>query len=342
MTTLKDLSRHLGLSVTQVSRAINGHDDVSEDTKLRVYEAAKKLNYKPNLSARRLATGRSGIVGLVLPRLPRYSEAAFKMTSVTQMSTQFARHGLHFMFHVSDEADNPVDIYRSLVESGSIDGFVILEPVIKDPRVAFLRKKGVPFVLHGRVKGELNYPYYDIDNEAVGYSLTKLLLDAGHTRIAFFNDEVQLTYARSRWDGHVRALAEVGLKPEPKFYRCGAMTEAFGLREGMRLLDRKNQRPTAFIAGNPPVAEGILKAAEVFDLRVPADISLVAHDDMLPDVNLMACEPPVSGTRVPIENSSAPLADFLAGALKGEPVETLQKIEVPEIVLRNSVARFQP
>ena len=78
--TLKDIAASTGLSVTQVSRALNDHDDVSAETKIRVREAANALNYRPNLSARKLASGRSGIVGLVLPpqdRTPRDSKLRF-------------------------------------------------------------------------------------------------------------------------------------------------------------------------------------------------------------------------------------------------------------------------
>ena len=338
MTTLKDLSRYLGLSVTQVSRAINNHGDVSEETLKRVHDAAKALNYRPNVSARRLVTGRSGIVGLVLHGVPRYAVAAFRMHAVGTMSKQFARHGLHFMLHVADESENPVDVYRSLVSSGAIDGLVLLEPVVNDPRIAYLRSQKFPFVLHGRTQPEPDYPYFDIDNEHVGYRLTRLLIDQGHRRIALFNDVSPLTYARSRRQGYLRALKEAGITPEASYYRQGAMTEGFGLREAVRLLERKNHRPTGFIAGNPSVAKGVYAAIRAFDLSVPGDVSVVAHDDMLPNFNLAKFEPALTCTRSPVEASAEPLSDFLFGALNGQPVSELQRVDIPETVLRDSIA----
>ena len=74
MATLRDISRELGLSVTQVSRALNGHSDVSAETRARVTDLAKALKYQPNLTARKLVMGKSGIVGLVLPEVPRAPE----------------------------------------------------------------------------------------------------------------------------------------------------------------------------------------------------------------------------------------------------------------------------
>ena len=338
MTTLKDLSRHLGLSVTQVSRAINGHGDVSEETKKRVQDAANLLNYRPNVSARRLVTGRSGIVGLVLSGVPRYAEAAFQMQLVSGMSKQFARHGLHFMLHVPDELEQPVSVYRSLVSSGALDGLVLLDPMVKDPRIAFLKSQKFPFVVHGRTYPQADYPYFDIDNEYVGYRLTRLLIDQGHRRIAFFNNISRLTFASARRRGYLRALKEAGIKPEPKFYRSGVSTEGFGLREAVRLLEQKNQRPTGFIAGNPAVTKGVYAALRAFELSVPGDVSVVAHDDMMPDVNLATFEPAVTSTRSSIEGSAEPISDFLFGALSGRPVEELQRVVIPEIVLRDSVA----
>ena len=348
MTTLKDLSRHLGLSVTQVSRAINDHSDVSEETRKRVHEAAKALNYNPNISARRLVTGRSGIVGLVLPPMPRNAAMAvyqsYQMLLAGGMSTHFARYGMHFMLHVSDEADNLADVHRRLISSGAIDGFVMVDPVINDPRIAFLMRQKVPFVLHGRTQPEPNYPFYDIDNDLVGYQLTRLLIEHGHRHIAFLNGVSGMYYTRARHRGYLRALSEAGIRPDPGFHRTGYMNEGFGLRETIRLLERKTRRPSAIIAGNSLIAKGVYSAIRAFQMEVPDDISVVAHDDEIPDVNLATFDPAVTSTRVSLERSSEPLAKFLVGKLQNLPIAELQLVETPELVLRESVAppRFQP
>ncbi len=101
MATLRDISRELGLSVTQVSRALNGHDDVSEETRARVQDIAKALKYQPNLTARKLVTGKSGIVGLVLPQVPTAPEDTLFVQIVGGLSRHFSRRQMQFVLHIA-------------------------------------------------------------------------------------------------------------------------------------------------------------------------------------------------------------------------------------------------
>lgn len=338
MTTLKDLSRALNLSVTQVSRALNDHSDVSEATKERVRQVAKSLNYEPNLSARRLVTGRSGLVGLVLSGMPVTPQDRLFLEIVSGMSAHFSRAGYQFVLHIADPAEDVVSVYRKLVTGGGIDGFVVLEPVTNDKRIAYLKKAGVPFVLHGRDGENPDYPYFDIDNRRVGYELTRALLKAGHRRIGFLNGVRERTYAAHRAEGYRAALAEAGVDFDPALVRNATMDEGFGLRETIRLMDRTRRRPTGLIAGNTWIAKGIYAAAAALGLSVPRDLSVVAHDDLLPEVNAGAMVPPLTATESALYTSWAPLAGHLSAALSGTPVTELQTLGDARLVLRNSIA----
>ena len=119
MATLKDLSRHLGLSVTQVSRALNGHSDVNEQTRARVQEAAKILKYQPNISARRLVTGRSGTVGLVVPPPVSTDGHAVFVEMISGLSASFAQQNVHFLLHVVNPQEDPVAVHRRLIDSAN-------------------------------------------------------------------------------------------------------------------------------------------------------------------------------------------------------------------------------
>ena len=249
MTTLRDISRHLGLSVTQVSRALNGHSDVSADTRVRVTEAAKALKYQPNLTARKLVMGKSGIVGLVLPAVPAAPQDSLFVQIVGGLSRHFSHRQMQFVLHIAAPGDDIIEVYRKLINSGSLDGFVLLEPTQDDPRVAYLRERKVPFVLHGRTESSPNYPYFDIDNDGVGYDLTRYLTDRGHRRIAFLNGRAGRSYAESRLIGYARALAEVGVVYDPALYLCDEMSEGAGLLGTVQLWSGNRLRPTAIICG---------------------------------------------------------------------------------------------
>ncbi len=325
MTTLRDLSRHLGLSVTQVSRALNGHDDVAEDTRARVVEAARRLRYRPNVSARRLVTGRSGMLGLVLPDVPPPEEEGQFVQVVGGLSQHLSRLGRQFVLHIADPEDDGLDAYRRLSSGGAIDGFVLLDPELRDRRVRFLRDAGVPFVIHGRVEGPEDYPFYDIDNEAVGRRLTEVLLAAGHRRIAVLNGPRGRTYAEARRRGHVAALDAGGLAPEPDLHRFGPMTEGEGHLAALALWGRR-PRATAVLCGNMRLASGVVRTLAALGLRVPEDVSVVAHDDALPGFSPTGFEPRLTATRSPLADGWPHLARVLAAALDGAPVASLQRL----------------
>lgn len=337
MTTLRDLSRHLGLSVTQVSRALNNHADVSGETRERVRAAARELGYEPNLSARRLVTGRWGMLGLVLPEMPRAPDDSLFVQVVGTLSQHLARRGRQFVLHIADPQDDLVEVYRRLIGGGAVDGFVLLDPEIGDRRVAFLRQAGVPFVIHGRIEAPHDYPFYDIDNRAVAERLTGVLTAAGHRRVAFLNGPEGRTYAASRRQGFRAALAAAGIEEEPGWHRFGPMTEGEGLLAGVALWGGGGPRPTGAVCGNMRLAQGLLRALDALGLRVPGDVSVAAHDDDLPGIRPGALDPPLTATRSPLAEGWPHLARLLAGAVDGEPVAALQVVGEVELAERGSV-----
>lgn len=337
MTTLKDLSKHLGLSVTQVSRALNDHSDVSDTTKERVRQVAAELNYQPNLMARRLVTGRSGIVGFLQPRIPSSAESVFFTNFLSGLSQSFAKFDRQFMLHMADRASDEVLAYDRLVRTRSIDGFVVTEPSIDDKRVNFLRKKKIPFVLHGQTMDVPDYPFFDIDNVAVGYDLTKYLIGNGHRRIAFLNGSAEASYAQRRDIGYQKAFAEARIELNPTFMVRGEMSVETGLLETVRLFQRTSEKPTAIIAGNTRIAKGALTALSAMGLSVPEDVSLVAHDDQLPEFPSAQLPTPISGTASPLSLSWEPLAENLSRFLDGAELSDVQSVAPHDFVERGSV-----
>lgn len=337
MTTLRDLSRHLGLSVTQVSRALNGHSDVSEATRARVVAAAKAHDYHPNLSARKLVTGRSGMVGLVLAAKPVSPEDIYFLQMVAGLSESFSRAGRQFVLHVADPARNLPDVYRRLAESGGLDGFVLLSPEQDDCRVHYLQKRGIPFVVHGRAGLPPDYPFFDIDNEEVGYRLTRLLTARGHQRIAFLNGPERQTWADWRGDGMARALAEKEIEPDPALHLRDDMTESFGMLATLQLMTSPKP-PTAIICSNTLILRGLMQTLASLGLRVPDDVSVVAHDDALPEGQGNGLGPAVTVTRAPLSDAWQPLAELLIARIEDRPLAELQRWGQVEVMERGSVS----
>lgn len=338
MTTLRDLSHHLNLSVTQVSRALNGHSDVNADTRERVMVAAKELKYHPNLTARRLVTGRSGVVGLILPMVPEAPQDSLFVQIVGGLSRHFSGRGMQFVLHIADGPDNIIEVYRRLIVSRSLDGFVLLEPEVDDPRIAFLSERKVPFVVHGRRAMTTDHPYFDIDNDAVAYDLTSWLTARGHRRIAFLNGRAGRTYVEARHAAYLRALSEAGAMIRPDWHLTQDMTEGFGLTATMDLFRGDGPHPTAIICGNTLIAKGVYRILTALGLSVPGDVSVVAHDDELPGVRAAGFDPGLTGTRSPLQVSWEPLAGLLADAIAGVPAAELQRLGAVDFIERGSVA----
>lgn len=338
MATLKDIARALDLSITQVSRALNDHSDVNEETRLRVKATARAMDYHPNASARKLVSGRSGMVGLVVPQHRNIGQDGIFLEVVAGLSAQFSGRGMQFVLHIMAEHEPALPVYQKLIGKALLDGFVLIDPQDHDPRVAFLKKSGIAFVVHGRPGGTDGYPYFDIENEQLAHDLTTHLLERGHRRIAFLNGIAGRSYVTVREQGYRRALADAGAEPGPGLHLNGEMDEATGLTDTVRLFSGEGTRPTAIICGNVRLARGVYQGLAALGLSVPGDVSVVAHDDELPSLRASAFFPALTVTKAPLRDSWQPLADCLAGAIDGKPLGTLQRLGGYCFIQRNSVA----
>ncbi len=342
MATLKDIARVLNLSITQVSRALNDHSDVNEETRLRVKDTARAMNYHPNASARKLVSGRSGMVGLVVPQHRKIGQDSIFLEVVAGLSTQFSGRGMQFVLHMMAEHEPALPVYQRLIGKALLDGFVLIDPQDQDARIDFLRKSGIAFVVHGRCGKIIDYPYFDIENEQLAYDLTTHLASRGHRRIAFLNGLAGRSYVTVREGGYRRAVQDAGVENLPHLHINGEMDEATGLTDTVRLFTGDAPRPTAIVCGNVRLARGVFEALAALGLSVPGDVSVVAHDDELPGLRASAFFPALTVTKSPLRDSWEPLADCLAGAIEGKPLGTLQRLGRYVFIERKSVATVLP
>ena len=336
MATLKDVARASGLSITQTSRALNDHSDVNEMTRKRVKAVARSMNYQANISARKLVTGRSGMVALVVSQSVDLPQNGLFIEGVAGLSTQFSGRGMQFVLHVADPDEPIIDVYQRLIGNGMLDGFGLFSPRDNDPRASFLREQGIPFVVHGRIWPDADHAYFDIDNEGILYQITRHLIGLGHRRIAFINGALGHGFATARMRGYERALAEAGLEVDSALARHGEMSEARGLVTTVEMFRIDGLRPTAVVCSDVRLAKGVYTALEALGLSIPGDVSVIAHDDHLPQLRASAFFPALSVTKAPLRDSWEPLVDCLNGLLDGAPLADLQVVGRHELIIRNS------
>jgi LacI family transcriptional regulator len=216
--TIKDLASELGLSITTISRALNGYPDVGEKTRRKITEVAQKLGYRPNRNAQRLVTKRTHNVAWVQQDNDRkFVDPHFVETMAGVL--RGARALNYDVVLTSETPEHEMGVYDRYVNDNSVDGFIVDLPRQNDRRVTYLLEAKRPFVVHGRDGRTGDYGWVDIDNYGNFYNLTRLMLANGHRRIAFINGDEAYTYAIYRRRGVIDALADGGFgKDTVKIY----------------------------------------------------------------------------------------------------------------------------
>lgn len=335
MMNLKQLADHLGLSQTTVSRALNGYPEVSEATRRRVLDAARRFDYRPNAAARRLATGRAGAVAILFPTERNLLVDPHFFEFLAGVAEKLTECDVELSLRATRRNDE-LDAYRKLATMGRVDGFILSSPEIADERVRLLNELGAPFVVHGRTRSDAPYAYLDIDNEGAFRKATDLLLDLGHKRIALLNGRAELNFAADREKGYRAALAAREIAADPALMMNSAMTEESGFRQAVQLM-RAAHRPTALVASSVLLAFGAYRAARDQGLTVGRDISIVAHDDGLPFLRAETLDPPLAATVSPIRSGGLRIAELLLARIEGTPAQDLQEVWPAELVFRSSV-----
>lgn len=278
---LKELSEHLGLSQTTVSRALNGFPEVKEATRLRVLAAAKKHDYAPNIRAKNLATGRAMATGHVIPLSSKHEMVnPIFGDFIAGAGEVYAKNGYEMILSIVNDRDEE-KVYKDLKAKGTVDGLIVHGPKINDTRIELLRKIGIPFLVHGRASGiSTAYSWLDVNNRSAFSRATDFLLDLGHRRIALINGLEAMDFAYRRRDGYELSLQTRGIEPDPVLMRTDEMTEVYGYRSARDMMALDNP-PTAYLTSSIICAIGVRRAVEEAGMRIGRDVSIITFDDEL-------------------------------------------------------------
>ena len=331
---LKQFAAQLGLSPTTVSRALNGSAVVKGRTRQRIVAEAKRLNYTPSSAARQLATGRSNAFGLVLELEHNLMREALFREFLVGLFEELSQSGSELIIKPAHSGD--LKAFDNFYQSGKVDGFVITRPRVDDLRIAHLQKRKVPFVVHGPGKKGATYSYLTVDNYGSIASLTSLLADLGHRRVAFLNDVLDYAFAKERQDAFERIAGERGLSASPELRHHIRMDERSGYAITRQLLADPKTRPTALICGSILLADGAYRAIDDAGLKVGRDVSVVAHDDVSAQLPADRFRPELTVTDAPLSETGNRLAQFLVKLAEGDPPETLQETLPVRVIYRAS------
>lgn len=280
--TLADVAREAGVVAMTASRAINDSGYVSDEVRVRVLKAARRLHYRPNILARQLKLRRLNTVGVVLPDVsnPFSTELLEGMKSVLDQKGYTA-----FVTTTGRRIDREVSGLRALVEH-RVDGLLIATrgTRIGDALVRDLARHGPPIVTIGRPIDGIAVDCVTADHWQGAFDAVSHLIRLGHTRIGFIGISHHDRHTLRRFQGYEDALAANGIKPIARYVAGPSIAPAFATQEDghtamMQLLELKRP-PTAFFARNDFAAIGALRAAHEAGLRVPEDVAIAGFDDI--------------------------------------------------------------
>ncbi len=274
--TIDDVAALAGVSIKTVSRVLNNEANVRQSTREKVNLAISRLDYRPNLSARRLAARRSYIVALL------YDNPSANYLSNIQhgVVTACNASGYDVLVHPCDSTDPRLaDEINHLREQGRCDG-VILTPPLSDMSelVQSLEDKGTPFIQIAPAVRMDSCSWVATTDEAAGYQITDHLIRLGHRRIGYIQGHPDHKAMATREDGYKRALRAAGLKVDRKLIIAGFNSFESGEAAGRKLLGSTTP-PSAIFAANDDMAAGVMKAARDLGLKIPEQLSVAGFDD---------------------------------------------------------------
>lgn len=332
---MKDIARDLGVSVITISKVLRNHPDVGDETRERVLARVKELDYSPNLAARSLATGRTYLIGLVVPDLlhPFFAEIAKALSEVLRES------GYYLIVSSSDEDSDLEGQEINQLLARRLDTLIIASCRTTVDLFFRIEKQNTPYVLIDRILPGLPANFVGVDDEAVGLLATKHLIDMGCKRIAHIRGPETSPGIR-RAEGYKRALVQSGLKivdnyiiSEPK----GDVESRQGGAEAMRQLLNLKPRPDGLFCFNDPIAMGAMNYALQQAIRIPEDLAVIGCGNLHYDDALSV---PLSSINQHSRRIGQEAARIALGILSSKVSPKVEHVILqPELIVRRSTQR---
>jgi LacI family transcriptional regulator len=331
--TIREVAKRLNLSITTVSRALDGYPDVSESTRDRVVQTAEEMGYVPDWIARQLRRHKSETVGYILPTTsPRFNDPFFS-TFLAGLGNETAHFNYDLLVSTATPADeNERQLYKRWVQGRRVDGFVLNRMQLNDWRVQYLCKENFPFVALERTQDECAYDSVEVNGQAGMIELVKHLATQGHQRIAYIGASADLALQARRFSGFQEGLVNAGLHFDQTLVVEGDMTRAGGYQATISLLELDSP-PTAIACVNDLTAIGAIKAAHERGLAVGKDLAIAGFDGIEESESTL---PPLTTLSQPIYEIACQMVNLLLNFIETGRSSSQQIQLIPQLIIRQS------
>ena len=266
-TTIYDIARALGVTVSTVSRALNNVPTISEATRKLVLDKAKELNYSVNKLASSLSSGKSNTIGVIVPTM----QIHFFAEAVHSIEKELKKHNYSLLLYQSNESfEDEVNGVKTLLEA-QVDGIIASLSLETQETQHFQEviNQRKCLVIFDRTHKDIPAPVVKLDDFKAGYLATQHLLEQGYKNIAFITTDKEIAIFQDRFNGFEAALKDAQISPQKDFIIRGDLSIEAGIKGTEQILKSVIQ-PDAFIGGDDFTAVGIIQALKTANIAIPA------------------------------------------------------------------------
>lgn len=329
MIGIRDVARRAGVSPSTVSRVLSGNAFVEPEKRKRVLKAVQELNYKPNIAARSLKTGRSNLIGIIIPDImnPYYPQVIHCMERCAE------KEGLSIILCDAQGDPEREKIHFETLKHLFVDGILYIAST-ENTDVVNEYIGQIPIVIVNRTF-DVAAPCINIDNVDASFQMTSYLIRKGHREIAVYVNDTNRQYNTGRMEGYRKALQENGIQIDNKLVITGIRNTDDACERTIRLMS-SDDRPSAVFVFNDYMAQGVYLGLSKMNLRIPDDVSVVGFDDIPSDKYLI---PPLTSVRHSLYDSAELIFDRLMYQIRAQKCDLSgSKISCKgNIMIRDSV-----
>ncbi|SFT88592.1 transcriptional regulator, LacI family [Algoriphagus locisalis] len=269
--TMKEIAKKLGVSVSTISRALKDSPELHPDTKKRIVEMAKEMNYQPNLLAQSLRISRTNTLGVIVPEITSH----FFASCISGIQDHANKRGYNVMICQSNETlELEKANIRTLVAS-QVDGLLISlsRETNKYEHLIDLYNREIPFLLFDRVNEDIPVSRVTFNDEGGAYQVTKHLLETGCKRVMYVSGPEDLYISKKRKEGYLHALTEFGMELDPELVKISDLTSEGNIKIAHEIASM-NQRPDGVFCMIDPIALDFMAVWKPMGIKIPDEIAL--------------------------------------------------------------------
>lgn len=276
---IKDVAKAAGVSITTVSRALNGYQDISTETKEKIQDIVKELQYVPNASARSLGGIKKKTIGLLVSDLQVEDESGFLNGIFRGAYASTIDNDCDFVIIATNKIDQKRVPFMQICNQKQVSAVLVQGMSLDDPYYNQIAESTIPCILIDISATGDNVYSVSTDNIGASKEITHKIIDMGHTEIGVLIGKENAEVSIARQAGYIEAFNEANLKVKKEYFRGGSFSEKEAYNQTKDLIEQ-NPELTAIFCFSDIMAFGAINAINDMNLRVPEDISVVGFDDV--------------------------------------------------------------